>query len=210
MQAQNSLKEEVSSVQVVVWRALRLSVSCRETDSDALTTSESATLKSTGVEHYRTQQGTTRRVVKRCIVGPQSGPAQNSFLEVRSSGIVAPWRTTPLCWRTTSFGLCAAGPDGRAMSWFTAPAAEAPPPTTESSWFSSGSALDTQSSVSSLSYKQRLTMFFICFGLAGVFFFLASMTIIMPVKFAKVLGVRVLMQERAHRSCSSSSWAAFF
>jgi hypothetical protein len=71
------------------------------------------------------------------------------------------------------------------MNWFSTAAQPAPVPAidTSSSFFSSftgggssdgGGVLDGGSG-SSLSYKQRITMFVVLFALAGLFFFLASL-----------------------------------
>ncbi len=77
------------------------------------------------------------------------------------------------------------------MNWFSAQEAPAvTPPPAEASWFGSltggNSNADVGAGSSSLSYRQRLTMFFVLIALAVLFFFLASLSIIMPVKFAKL------------------------
>merc|ERR1712065_117989 len=62
--------------------------------------------------------------------------------------------------------------------WFSSPAGSS------GSWFGAGD--ESAAAVGGLSYRQRLTMFVSLFGIACIFFFLASMSIIMPVKFAKL------------------------
>merc|ERR1711991_17925 len=73
--------------------------------------------------------------------------------------------------------------------WFSSPAGSADGSATATaassgSWFGAGD--ESAAAVGGLSYRQRLTMFVSLFGIACIFFFLASMSIIMPVKFAKL------------------------
>ncbi len=70
------------------------------------------------------------------------------------------------------------------MNWFSAE--EAPPPAAPAESVTGNSAVASDNGGSSLSYRQRLTMFAVLIALAALFFFLASLSIIMPVKFAKL------------------------
>ena len=71
--------------------------------------------------------------------------------------------------------------------WFSSPAQDTPVVVDEGqnfSWF--GSSDESLGNCGGLSYRNRLMMFFGLLAVAALFFFFASMSVIFPVKFAKL------------------------